>query len=378
MFHKIKKLPLLLILAILLAIGSSGFAFYQYKELQHFKDAGLFYDSNQKQVVLNSMNYASYSSTRFVGINEIKDLLTFKLRCSSINEFINGYCLNYSLQNQYSLSSSNFSISPQATAISENSARIYNQIQNNQVTSAKYYGWFGSDKVEFNINTPVQNYKYNGDYYSNTEKKTYNFVGNTVTDNNNYNNYNNGISVKTSIKLDEVTDGLITGKIDLFSQDNSNKLAGLSGDAVDKLSAENLYGTYTAKDQKQYDIFLTKNKETIDSWKVKEIKGKLYFGNTYGYGTPTSNAFIKSGNENYFSNENWNFKNLIDGQEVIIRGKIRVFTPFANSGGTVANYQPPYLPCNDGPGCQGKPKLGFPETFSTDLGIFNIESVEKI
>ena len=40
MFQKIKKLPLLLILAILLAIGSSGFAFYQHKELQHFKDAG--------------------------------------------------------------------------------------------------------------------------------------------------------------------------------------------------------------------------------------------------------------------------------------------------------------------------------------------------
>jgi hypothetical protein len=369
MFQKIKKLPLLLILAILLAIGSSGFAFYQYKELQNFKDAGLFYDSNQKQVVLSPMQiYQGSGFTRFIGLNEIKDYLSNSMSCSG--NLIYGGCYNAKISYSSSSSFSNFSLTPQMVAISENSAKNYNQIQNNQLTSAKYYGWFGSDKVEFNINTPVQNYKYNGDYYSNSEKKTYNFVGSTNSEN--YNGTN-----RTSIKLDEFTDGLLTGKIDLYSQDNTNRLSGLSNDATEKLNAENLYGTYTAKDQKRYDIFLTKNKETVDNWKIKEIKGKFYKGQNYGSPNSSTPVFIVSKDVNYFSFETWNFKDYVDGQEVIIKAKTREYT-LDNYGNAIASYQPQFAECYGPGGCNPQPKLGLPQSFSTNSGIFNIESVEKI
>jgi hypothetical protein len=364
MFQKIKKLPLLLILTILLAVGSSGFAFYQYRELQHFKDAGLFYDVNQKQVVLSPLRFdESNILSRYFGLNEIKEYVKNSNPCFFRSEFIFGMCQGQ-IPSSYSY---NLGISSQ----------VFNSnFGKNTQTSAKYYGWFGSDKVEFNINTPAQNTKYNGDYYSNSEKKTYNFVGTAGSDK----DYNGGSSLyKNTINLEEITDGLITGKINLFSQDNTNKLAGLSNDVVEKLNAENMYGTYIAKDQKQYDVFLTKNKETVDNWKIKEIRGKLYLGNGYGvYGNQSSMSFVKGENENYFTNENWNFKNMVDGQEVIIKGKTRKFTSPSNNNGPIATYQPPYLPCNDGPGCQGKIKPGYTDPFTTDTGIFNIESVEKI
>jgi hypothetical protein len=371
MFHKIKKLPLLLILAILLAIGSSGFALYQYKELQvktkelnNFREVGLFYDTNQKQVVVSPLIFdESNILSRYFGLNEIKEYVKNSYPCFFRSEFILGMC-----QGQIP-SSYSYNLGISSTIFNSN-------LGNNSQVSAKYYGWFGSDKVEFNINTPAQNSKYNGDYYSNSEKKTYNFVGTMGSDK----DYSSGSSLfKNTINLEEITNGLITGKINLFSQDNTNKLAGLSNDAVDKLNAENMYGTYTAKDQKQYDIFLTRNKETVDNWKTKEIRGKIYIGNGYGpYGNQNGIIFVKGNNENYFSNENWNFKNFVEGEEVVVKGKSRIYTAPGNNSGPIATYQPQFLPCNEGPGCQGKLKPGFPEQFSTDLGIFNIESVEKI
>jgi hypothetical protein len=366
MLQKIKKLPLLLILAMLLTVGSSGFAFYQYRELQakntelkYFKDAGLFYDSTQKQLVISPFIYdESNTLSRYISIGELKRFLTGSTLCEKYYDFMFGKCL---------------------VAMNQN-PKGQDKILDDQASPAKYYGWFGSDKVELNINIPVKDFtnvnrfEYSGNYYSNSEKKIFSFKGGT----NLAKDYDTSEGYKTSIKLEETTDGILTGKIDLFSQDNTNKLAGLSNDAVEKLNAVNMYGTYTAKDQKQYDVFLTKDKETVDNWKVKEIKGKVYFGNTYGYGSPTSNAFIITDNENYFSNENWNFKNLVDGQEVLIKGKAREYTPLPNNGNTVANYQPPVAQCEMPGGCLPQSKLGFPQPFSTNLGIFNIESVEKI
>ena len=367
MFSKIKKLPLLLILTILLAIGSSGFAYYEYKELQNFKDAGLFYDKNQKQVVLSPVLSISSSSSRYFGLNEIKDYLAFKLGCDTVSSFVFGNCQPYPYpQNRITYSSLNYP-SSYANFISAQAIPNYNQ--QTDLIKAKYYGWFGSDKVEFNINTPVQNYKYNGDYYSNAEKKTFNFVGNTLSQ------QNNG-SYRNTISLEENVDGLITGKIELFSQDNTNKLAGLSNEATEKLSVENLYGTYTAKDQKTYDIFLTNKKDVADYWPTSEIRGKYYKSSNYGGGVVENAAMITSGSVNFFSNETWNFKNLVDGQEVIIKGKQRRYSSLY--GNAVATYQPPYDNQNCGYASPCTPKAGYPAAFSTDLGIFNIESVEKV
>jgi hypothetical protein len=325
----------------------------------------------KKQVVLSPMQfYQSNGYTRFIGINEIKDYLSNAMSCSG--NLIYGSCYNAKISYSSSSSFSNFSLTPQMVAISENSARIQNQLQNNQVTTAKYYGWFGSDKVEFNINTPVKDAKYNGDYYSNSEKKTYNFIGGTTNDV--YNGTN-----RNSIILDELTDGLLTGRISLFSQDNTNKLAGLSNDATEKLNAENLYGTYTAKDQKRYDVFLTKNKETVDNWKVKEIRGKFYRSQNYGIPNASAPVFVITKDSNYFSFETWNFKDFVDGQEVLIKSKSREYTT-DNYGNTIANYQPPMQ--ETGWECRtnlcNTPKVGYPQSFLTNLGIFNIESVEKI
>jgi hypothetical protein len=371
MIQKIKKLPLLLILAILLAIGSSGFAFYQYRELQHFKDAGLFYDSNQKQVVLSPVLLWPFDDSygRQLTVEEIKNVTSGHTFCSIRGAISTESCLDNSLQLIKNI---------------DYDKRMFlnSQLDVNRPVSAKYYGWFGSDKVELNINTPAQTTKYNGDYFNNSEKKTYNLVGKVITNKQSSNglyNINESFLIKNTISLEETTDGLLTGQVDLFSQDNTNKLAGLSNDTLDKLNAENLYGMYTSKDEKQYDVFLTKNKEIVDNWVIEEIKGKLYLGNGYSsYGTQNSIAFVKGASENYFSNENWNFKNMVDGQEVIIRGKTRKFTSPSNNSGPIATYQPPYLPCNDGPGCQGKIKPGYTDPFTTDTGIFNIESVEKI
>ena len=362
MFSKIKKLPILLILALLLAVSSSGFAYYEYKELQNFKDAGLYYDKNQKQVVLSPQSFATNSSTRYLGINELKDFMSYKINCPVSFVFIAGDCNNPFYQNQNNNSSGVSGYASQNTFSAPSSPT-------SEIIKAKYYGWFGSDKVEFTINTPVQNFKYNGEYYSNSEKKTFNFVGNVSSQ------QNNG-SYKSSISLEENVDGLITGKIELFSQDNTNKLAGLSNDAIEKLSTENLFGTYTAKDQKQYDIFLTNKKETIESWKVKEIKGKYYKASVYGGGISPNAAMITGENINYFSNETWNFKDLVDGQEVVIKGKTRQYSSLF--GNAVATYQPQFDNQNCGYAIPCTPKTGYPAAFSTDIGIFNIESVNKV
>ena len=135
-----------------------------------------------------------------------------------------------------------------------------------------------------------------------------------------------------------------------------------------------MFGTYTAKDQKVYDVFLTNKKEKVEEWKIKEIRGKVYSTQVYnGYGQ-NGVIMITAGDVNYFTNEAWNFKNLGDGQEVIIKGKTRQYSTQYNN--PTATYQPPYDgQCNYG---QCTPKAGYPAGFSTDLGIFNIESVNKV
>ena len=204
MLSKIKKLPTVLIIVLLLAIGSSGFAYNEYKELQNFKDAGLFYDKNQKQVVLSPLVSTSNMPSRYIGFNELKEFLTYKFNCDSVSAFLFGGCPNINSQQNQSIYSSSSFFNPSSSYFSGQPMQNYNP--SNESVKAKYYGWFGSDKVEFTINTPVQNFKYNGEYYSNSEKKTFNFMGNTTS-------RQKGDSYTNSIILDEMTDALITGKI---------------------------------------------------------------------------------------------------------------------------------------------------------------------
>lgn len=179
------------------------------------------------------------------------------------------------------------------------------------------FGFVGGDKIKMDLNTSFSDI--NGSYYSTTENKTYSLKGriNPQVDN------STGF-YGANISMNEFENGSISGRFDINSDRPQNVNGGnnynLSMDVLgsNPENVKKLFGTYSAYDGIQYDLYLTPDTNEIDNWKTETFNGKLYNNNSNW-----QSVFIKIGDKFYHSKNVNKFKDIPNESEVTFIAKTR-------------------------------------------------------
>jgi hypothetical protein len=199
---------------------------------------------------------------------------------------------------------------------------------------ANYYGWIGAERINLTVNYDVATFV--GRY---EDKNKNNFELFMVSETSPTDK-----SLKWNVTKE--MNQIVVGTLEVFANDESGSKINIT-QGLTLFDTQVLHGIYQPKDGLPENVYLTQDKQKVEYWTSKPLKGKVYKGKN----TERPTYFIDMGSDNgqFFTFETWWFNEFKDGDEIIFDGKIREYNDVQKSGG-----------------------------IETNRGIFDIKSVRKI